>query len=368
MAVDDHAPALASEKVSEVDAPKSGRKSTRSTFWRFMLLVCISAGLTHAVFGVLFYNLDATFLAWANVGSVSIFAGAYLAILCQRNWLATVLVMSALMGHAALAVWCIGWDSGFHYYLMLVAPVVVLSNLRKVQSKLLMVASVCMFYMILDALIRVKTPIYALPEGVIASLRYFNILVSFVLLTYLALMYLHMVKTAERKLLIAASTDPLTSLYNRRRLTEIIDYELKRCKREPRTLCFLLGDIDHFKSINDRYGHEGGDLVLTEVSKVLRAAVREQDSVGRWGGEEFLVVLPNTELEGAQVVAERVFGALTNLQLDVGGQRVPVTMTVGLSTCKEDESMEVAIARADAALYQGKEAGRNRLVLEQRES
>lgn len=344
----------------------SKHKSTRNVFWRLMMQVCIVGGFTHGVFGVLFYTLDATLLAWANVGSVSLFAVSYACIRMRYNWIAVALVFTELFGHAALAVRTIGWDSGFHYYLMLVAPIVVMSNLQHTRSKLLMVAGVCIFYMVLDIAMRMVPPIYVLNAEVINALRYFNIVVSFVLLTYLAFLYLGMIKRAEQKLLVAASTDPLTSLYNRRRLMEIIDYEIKRSKRQPRTLCFLLGDIDHFKAINDRYGHDGGDQVLVNLSQVLRNSVREQDSVGRWGGEEFLVVLPNTEMDGAQIVASRIIDALAGLQVMIAGQPVPVTMTLGLASCREGEPVEAAIARADEALYRGKTEGRNRLMLEQR--
>lgn len=338
-------------------------KSTRSTFWRFMMLVCLSAALTHLLFFALFYTLKASILAWVNVGSVSFFIIAYFAIKQHHNWLAVLLIMSELLGHAALAIWLIGWDSDFHYYLMLVAPVVILSNIKKVQSKLLMVGSVCVFYMILDAAVRLQPPHYNLPDQVMSSLRYFNIVVTFVLLTYLAMMYFTMIKNAEKKLLAAATTDPLTNLFNRRKLSEIIEYEITHSKRDAQGPCFLLADIDHFKTINDQYGHDAGDLVLVEVSKALQHSIREQDAIGRWGGEEFLIVLPNTDIDGAQRVGERIMAALARLQICINNQPIAVTMTIGLSNYQKGEAMQTAITRADEALYRGKNAGRNRLVV-----
>lgn len=348
--------------------PTQRSKSTSRVFWPLMMRVCLVAALTHGVFGALFYALGAWMLAWVNVGSVALFLASYGLIVRRQNTGAVVLVFVELFAHAALAVRMIGWDSGFHYYLLLVAPVVIMSNLRQTRYKLLMTASVCAFYMLLDATVRAAPPLHTLHAGVLSALRYFNIVVTFALLTYLATLYLGMIKKAENQLLVMASTDPLTKLYNRRRLTEIIEYEITRSKRLPRTLCFVLGDIDHFKGINDHHGHEGGDQVLIEVSQALRAAVREQDSVGRWGGEEFLVVLPNTEVDGAELVAERIRNAISQMQVAASGQAVPVTMTLGLSSCREGENMEAAIARADAALYRGKTAGRNRLEREQRDA
>lgn len=352
--------------AAPTSVPAQRSKNASRAFWQLMNKLCLAAAMTHAAFGVLFYALGAWMLAWVNVGSVALFLGSYGLIRGRHNNLAVVCIFLEIFGHAGLAVRMIGWDSGFHYYLMLVAPVVVMSNLRKTATKLAMVASVCAFYVLLDATMRTVPPLHGLSDSVLGALRYFNMVVTFALLTYLAMLYLSLVKKAEKQLLVMAATDPLTKLYNRRRITEIIEYEITRSKRVPRTMAFLLGDIDHFKAINDHFGHEGGDQVLIEVSQALRAAVREQDSVGRWGGEEFLVVLPNTELDGAVLVAERIRNALDQLQVMAAGKPITVTMTLGLATCAEGENLETAIGRADAALYRGKAAGRNRLEVEQR--
>lgn len=346
--------------------PVERSKNASRAFWQLMKKTCLVAALTHAAFGLLFYALGAWMLAWVNVGSVALFLASYGLIQSRRNTLAVALVFIEIFGHAALAVRFIGWDSGFHYYLMLVAPIVIMSNLRQTSTKLIMVATVCVFYMLLDATMRATEPYHVLSSSVLSSLRYFNMVVTFTLLTYLAMLYLSLIKKAEKQLLVMAATDPLTKLYNRRRITEIIEYEITRSKRVPRTMSFLIGDIDHFKAINDHFGHEGGDQVLIEVSQTLRNAVREQDSVGRWGGEEFLIVLPNTELDGAVLVAERIRQAIGQLQVMAAGKPVSVTMTLGLSTCTEGENLETAISRADAALYRGKQAGRDRLELEER--
>lgn len=362
MAVTQNSPAGAHASYAQVQRSKNASKA----FWQLMIKTCLVAALTHAAFGTLFYALGAWMLTWVNVGSVALFLLSYGLIRRRHNMLAVTFIFIEIFGHAALAVRMIGWDSGFHYYLMLVAPIVIMSNLRKTSTKLAMVASVCVFYMVLDATMRAVPPYHVLGSSVLASLRYFNMVVTFTLLTYLAMLYLSLVKKAEKQLLVMAATDPLTKLFNRRRITEIIEYEITRSKREPRMMSFLIGDIDHFKSINDHFGHEGGDQVLVEVSEVLRNAVREQDSVGRWGGEEFLIVLPNTELDGAVLVAERIRNAINQMQVMASGKPVAVTMTLGLSTCGEGENLETAIARADAALYRGKAGGRNRLELEDR--
>ena len=132
--------------------------------------------------------------------------------------------------------------------------------------------------------------------------------------------------------------------------------------RDKAPLSFLLADIDHFKSINDCHGHEAGDRVLVAIATALRQAVREKDSVARWGGEEFLIMLPDTTLEDAMALAERIRQAVHALQTPVGGRTVSASMTLGVSTLDRAETPASAINRADKALYQGKASGRNRVV------
>ena len=126
----------------------------------------------------------------------------------------------------------------------------------------------------------------------------------------------------------------------------------------------LLVDIDHFKKLNDTFGHNMGDWALKAVAEVLKNGVREMDFVARWGGEEFLAVLPDTDPEGAKLVAERIRRKVENQVIDVAGIGEPlkVTMTLGVATLRPGEGAEQAIIRADAALYEGKHQGRNRVA------
>ena len=148
---------------------------------------------------------------------------------------------------------------------------------------------------------------------------------------------------------------------NRRRILDVAHYEIMRGRRDGTPLCFMLGDVDHFKRVNDGSGHETGDHVLVTLAGVLRSAVREVDTVARWGGEEFLVVLPDTALDGALRVAER---ARWSIECATWPVDRAVTMTFGISQLRDGETLAEAVARADEALYRGKHAGRNRSVLE----
>lgn len=175
-------------------------------------------------------------------------------------------------------------------------------------------------------------------------------------------------QSTNRLLVETARVDPLTGLYNRRGFTGTVESEIQRVFRSGRSFCVVLTDVDHFKSINDRYGHACGDHVLTRVASKLRDNVRDVDQVARWGGEEFILLLPETEPEGAAVLAEKLRAVVADNVFEFGGHRLRVTMTFGVSGFRKGESLDSCIARADRALYRGKDEGRNRVMLGSQQS
>jgi len=157
-----------------------------------------------------------------------------------------------------------------------------------------------------------------------------------------------------------ANTDPLTGVANRGHIEECLATEVARACRFGSILSVGMVDIDHFKRINDGFGHPFGDRVIREVARVLAETVRQVDKVGRYGGEEFLVVLPGTDLVGAGVLAERIRAAVAALTFEPEGSRA--TLSVGVAQWNaEADSWEGLVSRADQALYQAKEEGRNRV-------
>lgn len=159
----------------------------------------------------------------------------------------------------------------------------------------------------------------------------------------------------------ASNHDPLTGLGNRRLLLERLKEEVERHRRYSRPFSIAMLDIDHFKSINDQHGHELGDTVLVEISRVLDAEVREHDLCGRWGGEEFLVLLPETELKASHVVMERIRVAISNLMVRVGEDTLSVTASIGIAEHRPGNSYSDTINHADNALLTAKRSGRNRV-------
>jgi diguanylate cyclase (GGDEF)-like protein len=156
-------------------------------------------------------------------------------------------------------------------------------------------------------------------------------------------------------------TDGLTELPNRRHLMETLEREIRRAKRNQHPFTLLMIDVDHFKQFNDAFGHLAGDEVLKRLAGVLTGAIRTADYAGRFGGEEFTVLLPETPLDGADEVAERIRGRMA--EQTFGDGRPPVTLSIGMGECPTDgDSVDTIIECADAALYRAKEAGRNRVV------
>ena len=161
-----------------------------------------------------------------------------------------------------------------------------------------------------------------------------------------------------------ATTDALTGVWNRRHIMDLAGAELSRARRYGRPLSVLLFDLDYFKRVNDTHGHAAGDRALRAVVARARAALRATDSLGRWGGEEFLILLPETGLEEARLVAERVRSAIAAGPVDFDGAGIAISASIGVSAWQEGEtSIEQALRRADAALYDAKNAGRNRTAV-----
>lgn len=173
-------------------------------------------------------------------------------------------------------------------------------------------------------------------------------------------------RQANHALRQLASTDPLTGVANRRELDDRLQIELRRAARSGAPLSLLFLDVDHFKAYNDRFGHPAGDEALVRLGALLCQAVRTSDEVARFGGEEFVIVLPDTDEEGARTLAEKVRARVGAGMVGAG----PMTASIGVATCRlvrgrgADYRMEARrlLAAADRALYEAKRAGRDRVV------
>lgn len=176
-------------------------------------------------------------------------------------------------------------------------------------------------------------------------------------------------KAMEEDLERLAKTDPLTGISNRRHLFDRCEEEMSRQRRlwdrdsVSNSIGFIMVDIDHFKKINDTCGHAFGDRVIRELAGCLKACVRQHDIVGRYGGEEFLAVLTDTDTEHLRIIAERLWGEVRARPFEHNGEAISVTISLGVSFAREDdESFEEIVKRADEALYRSKNEGRDRIT------
>ena len=179
----------------------------------------------------------------------------------------------------------------------------------------------------------------------------------------------------QRELQELSVTDALTRLKNRRFFDERIAEEFRRASRYSDPLSLIMADLDHFKDVNDRFGHQAGDAVLREAADVIRASTREPDICARYGGEEFAVILPKTHLTGALAVAERIWKELGSKvyrlapsDSETADYRVTASLGVAAYPYVDITSAELLLKYSDAALYQAKESGRNTICLYQRQS
>lgn len=165
----------------------------------------------------------------------------------------------------------------------------------------------------------------------------------------------------EAEILALSLTDQLTGVGNRRQLEQVLPVEISRAERTGEKFCVLMVDLDHFKKVNDTWGHDTGDEVLIRFGKLLRQQTRVTDTVIRFGGEEFIILMPHTPLEQATAIAERIRGAMGSCQLEVF--RDPITVSIGVAELVAGQQGTEFLRRADTALYKAKTSGRNRIMV-----
>ena len=170
----------------------------------------------------------------------------------------------------------------------------------------------------------------------------------------------HELERAYKKMQQLANTDVLTGIGNRRAAQKEMDAYVKRARIDKAGVCVALLDIDFFKKINDHHGHQAGDDVLLDFAQVLKQALRPSDRVYRWGGEEFLILLPNTQLDFSNAVCNRILSHIRKFNFKQVGA---VTASIGVASLNETDTVDTLVQRADEFLYKAKDAGRNQVVM-----
>ena len=332
--------------------------------------------IIHFTFMVTFYIMGVYFMAIYNTAIVILYF--YCAqIISNIKHLGRLyfVIMTEVIVHSCLSSIFVGWEFGFMFYLIGLIPVSFylafsMASFRRKLSYPFITAGVVSFsYMLIRALTYIFDPIYKdAPIGFEVFLHYINLfvglLITFVFSALFAVevnsMQLRMESEQER-LEDEASYDPLTHFLNRRSMDERLNHTHRNAIINDVPYSLIMGDIDHFKNFNDSYGHDCGDFVLQNISKLITAQIRAKDSACRWGGEEFLILV-NDGPEIAVDVAERIRSSIESYEFNYEGKALHVTITLGVSGYYSSAKVKTLIEIADKRLYRGKENGRNQVV------
>lgn len=291
-------------------------------------------------------------LVWAPVVLVMIAAGALIDRHAWRN-----IVGVAVLSYQALFMAWQAWGPGF-------------DGRRERGRLLLMTGSLLLFGALAMRLPMLLSQDYDRVLAVPAAAQARTYAATFVVLLLTTIGYVLMQKERALDLLHAQAThDSLTGLYNRRAVVDDMERMLSRARRSGLPVSVLMIDFDFFKHVNDTFGHHAGDTVLAAGARCIQGRLRLHDVIGRFGGEEFVCLLPDTVLDGARAVAEDVRVAVQRMHVRVQGEDIPVTISIGVHTEYPGEGAEVAdsmLAEADQALYAAKQHGRNRVECSER--
>jgi diguanylate cyclase (GGDEF)-like protein len=335
---------------------------SRHAFWIMSRRVALMAAGVDMAFLLIFWLLDSPVLAWMNLVSIAMYLGAFWALKKRFNHVALALIWTEVLGHAAIGSMLAGWDSGFHYYLLMFIPAIVVSGRGRSSVRLLLLV-LLVFYLGLHTVSRVLGVMAPLSSLGLTVVHTFNVVIVFGMASYTARFYYGAIRRAEKGLVELAMRDPLTGLANRRSLIAQAEREMARARRSGMPIALIIADIDHFKQINDQCGHDVGDRVIAQAGSLMQQLSRSEDVVARWGGEEFLLLLPMTGIEAASELAERIRQTMQTAEVLHVDQRVPFTFSLGVAALRVGESLDISIARADHAMYQSKTQGRNRVTV-----
>lgn len=352
-------------------------------------LLAINIGIYGLMLNQWKFWFDWSFLALKKIEFGAIYLFPALAIQCvwtlldqriplplrlyQLSFVAASILVVAIPGHA-IHVQSLGYWQLWMIPTLVVASILIVQKLREGNSEartLFIGAAIfiatCINDLMID-LIQADTS-RLMPYGFVAIMIAMSISLankfttSFSLLEEEVAERTSALSAANERLAEAARIDPLTGLYNRRGFAEEAATEIKRVFRSGEAFSVVIGDVDNFKAFNDQYGHACGDHVLSRVAGLLKERARDVDRVARWGGEEFIMLLPETEATGAGALADMLRETIANNLFEFEGKRLRITMTFGVAEHRKGESLEACIARADAALYHGKEHGRNKVMV-----
>ncbi len=328
----------------------------------------ILAFLGHSLFLTIFIIFKIKPLIYVNIVSCFIFIVAYFLNRFRFHRLILNLTLVEIISHAFYATYYLGWNSGFYIYILCLLPLIFNYRILLPYWRNLLLVCLIACIIILNLKSRTWPEMHLLSSVIISNLQLMNLIIAFSVFFLLSAAYSVSAMDLEFQLRLknealdsSSRLDPLTSLSNRRDILEKIDFEKEKMIRNSIQCCFLLADIDYFKRVNDRFGHDFGDYILKQISDLFVETLRKQDHVCRWGGEEFLIVLPDTGLMGAKETAEKIRKLIEQRPFNFKDITTHITITFGVTLYDPLQDVDVSIKKADELLYIGKKKGRNRV-------
>lgn len=323
-----------------------------------ILGLCIAL-LFHISFFIIFLILEIYTLASINIISLMIYIFCIFILNEEKESLISKIIYFEVLLHALIVSLYIGIESGFHYYIYSLAllPFFIISKTFNIF--LLRLFIIIAISIALHLYFTFFEPILHLNTNTLAYMNYFN-LSSFIFAGG-TIIYLYTRKLGDLKnaLEVQSLYDPLTKIYNRRYAIEAYNKEINKALRTEESTSLLMIDIDFFKKVNDTYGHACGDKVIIETVMKIQEVIRPHDILSRWGGEEFLLLLPNTNKEELQIIAYRINEVIRENSITWNATSISITVTLGGSLLHKSENLLSFINRADIALYDGKNEGRD---------
>ena len=280
-----------------------------------------------------------------------------------------ILFILYIFAWSILMMQVFGWSAGMQNYYIIVLMLLFFASYRRARAKFILAGSVLVFRILTIVIFGgIKSNVVESGSIIDKCIQTANISAVFLAIIFLSYLFSHEKNEAEGKLMQyndklkkEANTDPLTGLFNRRKADEYLKQIIKSSEIE--SVSIAIGDIDFFKKVNDTYGHDIGDEVLKFISEEMAKNSRDDTFLARWGGEEFLIVLPNCNGDDAYVAVERVRNAIQNSEIKINDDiTIKVTMTFGVAELSFRKGVDFTVKEADEKLYMGKQSGRNKVV------
>ncbi len=337
----------------------------------FTFFACLAA---HILYCILFSRAGVKIMSGFNVFSVIFYALMLIGVKPVKEKLdLAYATLAEIIIHAALATVCVGVIPDFCMFLLMIIPLTFLMpNKNPNIPFVVMFVSVSLYGILRYIFQEPGRAIYMVEDiPLLVTLYVINIIVGSFVLIYVATIYTcskHYkeckINVQNEQLKIMASTDPLTKLNNRREINIKLSDICAKSRENGKHFVVGIADIDDFKKVNDIYGHDYGDVVLASVAAVIAGSLPQNGCAARWGGEEFLFVLPDTGIEDGLACAEKIIKAVRAQKFSHDSADFFVTMTAGICECAPGDYIDRLISRADARLYKGKYSGKNCVVYE----